>query len=272
MEDVLPYKLIDMFVKDAMLLRATHILCAFDGPKNFRKDLYPDYKANREGKVGNGDEYGDQTESAKDKLYACFPALFERLAYFGIPFYQPRKHEADDVLCSIAHGVHDRMKFVGGTQDKDAYQYLLWDSVRLVDTSNASKDKPARWITRQIAEKKKGVTAEQMIDFQTLIGDKLDNIIGIPGMGPATAKAILTKHGSLKKWFASGEDKELIATNKERMRLNRKLVTLSTEVMPPGEIDDWKLSKFKARGADKLSRNYHELHNLMWPKSRGLFG
>lgn len=271
LEDVLPMRLADMLCSDALLVRANYLMAAFDGPKNFRKDLYPEYKINREGKFGNGQEWEEQ-ESDREKVYACLPAILDRFEHWGIPFYQPRKREADDVLCSIVYEYCDAYQIRCGTQDKDAYQYLC-ANVRLIDSSSKVKNgPPARIIDVETAEAKKGVKIRQMVDLQTLIGDKSDNVLPIKDMGPARAKAILRKYGSIKKWIESKDEKEYCAQHLEHMRLNRKLVKLTTDCAPPGPVTEWKLRRTKAKDADRLSVKYHELHNFQWPKTKGLFG
>lgn len=271
LEDVLPLRVADLMCSDALLVRANYFMAAFDGPKNFRKDIYPEYKANREGKVGNGQEW-EQQQSDHEKVYACLPVIFERFEHWGLPFYQPRKREADDVLCSIATEHGDHYKIRCGTQDKDAYQYLR-QNVQLIDSSSKIKNgPPARIITAENAEARKGVKIRQMVDLQTLIGDKLDNVLPPPEMGLARAKAILRKYGSVKKWIESKDEREYCAKHLEHLRLNRKLVKLTTDCTPPGPVSEWKLRKAKAKDADRLSVRYHELHNLQWPKTRGLFG
>lgn len=273
--DVLPLRVADMICKDALLVRADYLMAAFDGPKNFRKDLYPKYKWSRDNKVGNGEEWAQQDDgpSAKEKVYACLDPLFDRFEKWGIPFHRPRKREADDVLCSIAVEYGGEYRIRCGTQDKDAYQYLLGPNIQLVDSSSKLKNgPPAKIITAQKAEAKKGVKIKQMVDYQTLIGDSGDDIPSIKDMGPARAKAILAKYGSIKKWIESGAEKEYCTRHLDAMRLNRKLVKLTTDCAPEGPVSDWKLRQIKSRDCSVLGRDFHELHNFQWPKTKGLFG
>jgi DNA polymerase I len=273
--DVLPYNLLSMICRDSVELQADYVLCAFDGPKNFRKKLNPHYKANRDGKVGNGDEYGEQEEGTniKAQVYGALPHIYDLFARVGLPFYTPRQHEADDVLKSVALANYKKYRVVCGTEDKDAYQYLISDRIRLYDSSAKSKDgkRKPKFIDREAAEKKKGVTVEQMVDFQTLIGDKGDNVFPIKDMTPGRAKKILSQYGSVRNWVKTcKEDRMYITQHLEHLRMNRQMVLLREDALPPGDVEEWKLLKEKP--ADKfLSRNFHTLHELMWPRTRGLF-
>jgi DNA polymerase-1 len=269
--EVLPYKFLALVMKDALAVKADYTLVAFDGPDVFRYKVYPQYKsARRESKGAPVD--AENAEPVND-LYQYLPDVYALLHKLGIIFFQPKTHEADDVLCSVAKAYGNDYKVICGTVDKDAYQYLT-PKVRLYDSSAKGKDgksKP-RYIDVAYAEKKKGVKVSQMVDYQTLIGDSGDSVPPIKGIGPAKAKKILETYGSIKNWHKQcKEDREFITAEADNIRRNRKLVKLVEDVLPPNELKEWKLRKNQS--VDKsLSRSFHEYLNWLYPKSKGLWG
>ena len=268
-EQVLPYHFLSMICRDALAVKATHILIAFDGPDVFRYKVYPDYKSGRREK--RGAPVDAENAEPKADLYQYLPHVYALLHKLGIVFYQPKNHEADDVLCSVAKTYGDRYKVICATADKDAYQYLT-PNVRLYDSSAKGKDgksKP-RYIDVAYAERKKGVRVYQMVDYQTLIGDPGDSVPPIKGIGPAKAKKILEQYGSIKNWHKEcTEDKEFITAQTDNIRRNRKLVKLVETVLPPNNLEEWKLRQ--KHPEDKfLSRSFHDYLSFLYPKSKGL--
>jgi len=270
-EEALPYHLLSMIMKDALAVKANYLMVPFDGPSVFRYKVYPEYKANRNDRKGEEPVDADNAEPKAD-IYSYLPyiyALFEKL---GIIYFQPQNHEADDVLRSVAKVYGGRYKVVGGTQDKDGYQWLT-EFCRMYDASAKGPDGKSRprYIDVAYAEKKKGVPVAQMVDYQTLIGDKIDNIPPIKGMGPVAAKKILDQYGSILNWHKKSKaDKAFIASQADNIRRNRKLVKLCEDVLPPNDLSEWKMRKIHK--PDKLlSKSFHEYINWLYPKSKGLF-
>lgn len=276
--DALPYALLSLVCNDAAAVKADYIIVGFDGPKVFRKKIYPEYKANRTGKVDNGTSDAENATtdgtSMRDQVYECLPYIYKLFESIGLAYYAPKIYEADDVLCSIARAYAGDYQIVCGTQDKDAYQYLDEHGlIRLYDSAAKGKDgkRKPKYIGAAEAEKKKGVRVTQMVDYQTLIGDELDNIHTIRDMTPSRAKKILAEYGSIRNWYKKDkENRAYITSRMEHLRLNRKLVTLVEDALPSSKPEEWKLLKGKPNDRF-LSRSFHELHSLQWPKSRGLF-
>jgi DNA polymerase-1 len=279
-EDVIPYKLLGMVIKDALDTRSTYIAVAFDGPKVFRYKVYPKYKSDRgekkhrEGVAGEGADQENAVPTVS--IYEFLPYIFTLFSEVGIVFYQPKTFEADDVLRSVAHKYGGDYIVIGGTQDKDAYQYLTHDnSVILYDASykNLKTKKSGRYIKAADAEKRFGVPVHQMLDYQTLVGDAGDCVPNIKDIKAARAKKILAEFGTLSNWYkkAKGDEKVFITSQLEALRRNRKLVELSKECPPPNELSEWKLPKVKSKNPF-LSARYHDYHNWLYPKSKGLFG
>lgn len=275
LDEVIPYQLLNMICKDALAVQADYVIVAFDGPRVFRHKIYPQYKANRTGRENDGltdAENADPGESIRDKVYGCLPAIFSLFDKIGLTYYMPKIYEADDVLCSIAKAYGEQYKVICGTQDKDAYQYLS-DVVWLYDASAKGKDgkRKPKYIRPKDAERIKGVKIKQMVAYQTLIGDKLDNIMPIKGMTPSKVKKILNEHGSINRWAAADKEaKRFLTIHTEHIRLNRRLVTLVDQAIPPGRPEEWRLRKKKAEDS-RLSRTYHDFHARLYPKSHGLF-
>lgn len=270
-EDALPFHLMSMMMKDALAVRAEYVLVAFDGPKVFRYDIFPGYKAARKAKKGIA--LSDEPELHKDDIYSYLPAIYDRFGSAGIQIYQPRKHEADDVLNSIAYEYAGlEYSFVACAQDKDGYQGLKQGIASMYDASHKNKlgESAPRYIDAAFAEKQKGVTVKQMIDYQTLLGDSGDSIPKIAGMTPEKVVKLLTEYGSIRNWYKEDPDARVFLTEQQaNLTRNRKLVTLATNITPNSHIDSWKLPKVKPSG--DFPKSYHEYHRFLYPKHIGLF-
>lgn len=153
--------------------RPSHIALAFDESltTSFRNEIYPDYKANR--------------EPAPEELKRQFAWCREIAESLGVPCYSDARYEADDLIGTLAEQARPagfRVRIVSA--DKDLAQLLapgdeLWDFAR-----------DRRTDYHGVAERF-GVRAEQIADYLALTGDPVDNIPGIPGVGPKTASALL---------------------------------------------------------------------------------
>lgn len=263
-EQSLIYAFIAMVCKDALATKSSHLLVAFDGPEVFRYKIYPKYKANR----SNNKEGPSVREGFKD-VYSYLPPLLSALTELGIPWIQPRKFEADDVLCSSAKNYSDVGIVYIGAKDKDGYQYLT-PKVTMYDSSNKVKgeSKPL-YIRHCDVLKLKGVKAEQMASYQCLIGDAIDNIPKI--LSPLKAKKLLGKYGSISKALKSEEYKEL-NSSLDMLKLNAKLVTLSSDV----ELPSWVSLITPRKEMDDeyrktLPKSYFAYVDFVHPKAKGLF-
>ncbi|MGE8450970.1 MAG: 5'-3' exonuclease [Pseudomonadales bacterium] len=266
-EKALAYRFLSMICKDAIETRAKHLLVAFDGPKVFRYKLYPEYKSSRTSKdkaTGKKIEPGEQSD---DPLARMMPYLLEYLTEAGIPWVRPKKFEGDDVLAAIAHYFKDDEDYLVylGIQDKDLYQSLA-KNVRLFMSN--TKPEPTRF-TWKDAEKAKGVKIKQMIDYQTVLGDSIDDIPGIPGYGPVTVAAKLREHGSLKKWMkaAKGDERKKLLIHRDQLELNAKLVTMRTDSYEP----DLAMMTVPKKKPVHLPRSHAAYVDWLYPKTKGLF-
>jgi DNA polymerase-1 len=195
----------------------THLAVIFDySARTFRKDLYDAYKANR--------------TAPPDELVPQFGLIREATRAFNLPCIETQGFEADDIIATYAR----QAEAIGGdvtivSSDKDLMQ-LVTPNVHMYDSM---KDKQ---IGIPDVIEKWGVPPEKMIDLQALVGDSVDNVPGIPGIGPKTAAQLLEEFGDLESLLArAGEIKQVkrrenIIAHAEQARLSRRLVELKTDV------------------------------------------
>lgn len=205
-----------------------YVLVALDSPgKGFRDALYPAYKANR--------------GPCPDELAVQIPRIFELIEGFGVAAVGVEGLEADDVIATVVQRVLDDPACVDLSvrilsRDKDLEQ-LLCDRVEMYDIhTGASVDCAALLANR-------GVTPEQVIDLLTLTGDSVDNVPGVPGIGPKTAALLLQQYGSIEGIYANldqikGKRRENLELSRETFPLSRRLVTLERAGDFPFALED----------------------------------
>ena len=220
-----------------------HVVAVFDGErsKESRTALYPAYKAHRQATPL------DLIAQIREAELFC--------KYMGIPTLTAVGVEADDTIASItkwATPVTEKIFIC--TQDKDLAQ-LVDEKVFLI---NQHKDNLL--IDEKKVEEIYGVTPRQIADYLAIVGDASDNVPGISGFGPKTAKDLLHQYGSLKNILANanaiGGKKELtLEKEKETALLSKKLVELDTEVAFPQSEEFFKL---KEPNWAELKKFFHE--------------
>jgi DNA polymerase-1 len=192
--------------------------------RNFRHDIYPEYKANR--------------GATPEDLIPQFPLIRAATAAFGVTSIELEGYEADDLIATYAtqavqHGCH--VKIVSA--DKDLMQ-LMNDHVTLLDPFKFST------VTLEHVEKKFGVTPDKVVDVQALAGDSSDNVPGVPGIGVKTAAELLHTFGTLENLL---EQAHTIKQNKrrenliefaEQARISKKLVQLAHDAPMPMAFND----------------------------------
>ncbi len=226
-----------------MLLKAlrehapTHAALVFDaGRKSFRNDLDATYKANR--------------PEAPDDLVPQFPLVREVARALSVPVIEEPGYEADDVIGTLARRAREQgFEVVIVTGDKDFAQ-LVDGHVELYDPMAEASGRGG-WTTPAEVEKKLGVKPEQVVEYMAILGDKIDNIPGIPGVGEVTAAALIRRFGTVENMLAHPDEipkavarggdklKEKIAANAERLRLNRRLVELKCDIPVPHQPGDF---------------------------------
>ncbi len=212
------------------------IIIIFDAKgKNHRHEMFESYKATR--------------QAMPEDLILQLNILKEMLPYTGYPIYCIEGYEADDVINTLSQTINNKVWIV--TKDKDLHQ-LVNDKVQIYDYQ---KDEI---IDRGKVYEKFGLYPESIPDMLALMGDTSDNIPGIAGIGPKTAKTLLDNYKSLDNIFNNVENlkgriKEKIMQGKEHAYLSREIVKLFfIENMLPYHIE---------RDEEKL-KYYYELYQL----------
>ncbi|MGE3366603.1 MAG: 5'-3' exonuclease H3TH domain-containing protein, partial [Rhizobiaceae bacterium] len=195
----------------------THFAVIFDySSKTFRNEMYPEYKANR--------------SAPPEDLIPQFGLIRQATRAFSLPCIEMEGFEADDLIATYARLACE----AGGdttivSSDKDLMQ-LVGPTVSMYD--------PVKDKTLGIPEvvEKWGVPPEKMIDLQALVGDSVDNVPGVPGIGPKTAAQLLETYGDLDTLLTrAGEIKQekrrqTIVDNADSARISRELVRLKNDV------------------------------------------
>jgi DNA polymerase-1 len=208
----------------------THFAVIFDySSATFRKEIYPEYKANR--------------SAPPEDLIPQFGLIREATRAFNLPCIEIEGFEADDIIATYA-----RQAEAAGAEatiissDKDLMQ-LVTERIHMYD---GMKDKH---ISIPEVIEKWGVPPEKMIDLQALTGDSTDNVPGIPGIGPKTAATLLLEYGDLETLMArAGEIKqekrrESIIAGRELVKISKQLVTLRTDAPVTIPLSDLVLEK-----------------------------
>ncbi len=192
------------------------VAVVFDAPgKTFRNDLYSEYKANR--------------ESMPDDLRAQIQPIHDIVKAMGLPLLVVPDVEADDVIGTLARQATEaQLDTVVSTGDKDMAQ-LVSDHVTLVNTMTDTVMDRAGVID------KFGVPPELIIDYLALMGDSVDNIPGVPKVGPKTAAKWLNQFGSLDDIIAradeiKGKVGENLRDTLEQLPLSRELTAIKCDV------------------------------------------
>jgi len=218
------YGVINMLRRFRKETAADYIACVFDAKgKTFRDDIYPQYKANR--------------PSMPEELAAQIEPLHECIRAMGIPLINQPGVEADDVIATLTVEAGNRsVETVISTGDKDIAQ-LVRPGVTLVNTmSNETLDEEG-------VQAKFGVRPDQMVDYQALVGDSVDNVPGVDKVGPKTAVKWLTQFGSLDEIVShadeiGGKVGENLRAALPWLPTARTLVTLDSGLELPVGIDD----------------------------------
>ena len=227
----------------AKLLRehvGTHLAVIFDaGRHTFRNRLYDRYKAQR-------------PEPPED-LRPQFALVREATAAFGVPAIELADWEADDLIASYAReAVANGGRATIVSSDKDLMQ-LLRPGVVMLDPIKQKPIGPA-----EVMEKF-GVAPEKLIDVQALMGDSVDNVPGVPGIGPKNAAQLIGEFGDLEHVLAAAPSmkpskrREMLIAHADAARLSRQLVLLRDDVPLPMPLDELAAREpDKARLADWL--------------------
>ncbi len=218
------YGFLKMYLKLLKEANPKYIVSVFDtGKKNFRHDLYSEYKANR--------------AKCPDELALQMPFFRDFVKALGVKVIDKEGFEADDVIATITDKAKEfQMGVEIVTADKDLMQ-LVESNVGIWDTM---KDKH---YDREAVKEKFGVYPENVLNYLALVGDTSDNIPGVKGLGPKTAVTLLENYDSIEALYENLEEiannknirgaKSLadnLKNNKEILFLSKKLVELEHKV------------------------------------------
>ena len=210
-----------------------YLAVAFDkGGSVTRSEMFEEYKSNR--------------DKTPEPILVAIPYIKEILEGMKIPILEKEGFEADDIIGTVAKDAEENnFKVYMVTPDKDFAQ-LVSDNIFLC--------KPARmgnsmeiWGVDEVKDKFEVESPDQVIDYLGMMGDSVDNIPGLPGVGDKTAKKFIKQYGSLENLLqnaheVTGKLGEKIIENKELGVLSKKLAKIILDVPIDYNLDEFKLS------------------------------
>ncbi|MET3713298.1 DNA polymerase-1 [Sphingomonas trueperi] len=207
----------------------THMAVILDKSEHtFRNDLYDQYKAHR--------------PPAPEDLVPQFPMIRDATRAFSLPCIEELGWEADDLIASYTKAaLAQGWSVTIVSSDKDLMQLMTDPSVDMLDTMNNRRMGPDD--TRE----KFGVGPEKLGEVLALMGDSVDNVPGVPGVGPKTAAKLILEHGDLESVLAAapemkkGKLRDNLIEHAELARLSHKLVTLACDVPLPEPLEAMEL-------------------------------
>lgn len=217
------------------------LVVAFDlRGKNFRKEIYPEYKANRTG--------------MPDDLAAQMPILHELLAAMKVTVVEKGGVEADDIIGTISSAFDGDSYIVSG--DRDMFQ-LVSDNVTVLFTKRGVTEVDV--ITPESLMANYSLTPAQVIEYKALRGDTSDNIPGVKGVGEKTAMQLLGKYGDLDTLYANVENekgalKEKLVANKDLAYISKTLATIIKNADVQFDLDSCGLYELSADVRNMLNK------------------
>ena len=217
----------NMLLKLLKDYHAPYMAVIFDAArKNFRNDIYPEYKANR--------------EAPPEDLIPQFALVHDATLAFDIPALELEGYEADDLIATYTRLAREQgKKVVIVSSDKDLMQ-LMDEGVRVLDPMKN------KFMGLEDVMEKFGVAPERVVDVQALAGDAVDNVPGVPGIGLKTAAQLITEFGNLETLLErAGEIKQdkrrkSLMDNREKALISKRLVMLDAHVPVPVSLEDLK--------------------------------
>lgn len=204
---------------------------AFDTEEpTYRHELFEQYKADR--------------PAMPDELANQLDWIEEMSQGLGIRALAVDGFEADDVIATLASQAKARgIEAVIATGDKDMLQ-LVDDMTRVIMLSGAGRD--TKTMDERAVRAKYGIAPSLLPDYYGLMGDAVDNVPGVPGIGPKTAGKLVKQYGNLEAIYAALEDmsagrvRKVLEANREAAFESRELVTVNRQVPLPAGLDDLK--------------------------------
>ncbi|MBS0271482.1 MAG: DNA polymerase I [Proteobacteria bacterium] len=219
----------NMLIKLLKEQNPDYLVVVFDaGRENFRNQIYPAYKANR--------------EETPPELIPQFSLIRQACEAFDVPYIEKEGYEADDLIATYAHSQPGEVTIV--SSDKDLMQ-LVGGSVRMLDPIKN------RLIGVEEVKEKFGVPPEQVVDVQALAGDSTDNVPGVPGIGIKTAAELIQIYGTLENLLAHSAEikqpkrRESLLLHAENARISKDLVKLKDDVPGTEPLENFAVKPFR---------------------------
>jgi DNA polymerase I len=195
-----------------------YIAASFDLPgRTFRDDLAADYKANR--------------APMPDDLAVQIPLVHRACEALGVPILTQERYEADDVIGTMAlRAAAEGYDVAIVTGDKDFFQ-LVRDGIRVYNPRDEGT-----WYDAAGVKEKFGVTPDQVVDVLALMGDTIDNVKGVPGIGEKGARDLISTYGSLDALLEQAGEipqkryREALLANTDNAHASRELLRIHTDV------------------------------------------
>jgi DNA polymerase-1 len=221
-----------------------YIAASFDLPgRTFRDDLAPDYKANR--------------APMPDELAEQIPMVHAACEALGVPIINSDRYEADDVIGTLAtQAAAAGFEVAIVTGDKDFFQ-LVHDGIRVFNPKEEGT-----WYDAEGVNEKFGVPPDRVVDVLALMGDTIDNIRGVPGIGEKGGRDLIATYGSLENLIAHASEvkhkryREGLLANVESARQSKELARIRTDVPVPFEPESL---RYRGASRERAFRIFTEL-------------
>ena len=242
---------VNMFMRLRTQIPCDYCLVLFDAKrKNFRNEIFEAYKATR--------------AEPPAELVPQFAIIREAVEALNLHFVEMEGYEADDLIATYARqALNKGMEVVVVSADKDLMQ-LIRENVEYYD---GMKNK---FFTPEDVKEKFGVLPDKVVDVQALSGDTIDNVPGVPGIGPKTAAELINTFGSLEEVLNRASEikqnkrRETLLENTQNALISKKLVTLKDDV--PVALD---VESFKCIAPDKQKiMNFIDAYDLKSLRAR----
>ena len=220
------YGFTNMFMKLTSQIKCDYSLVLFDAKRqNFRNNIFPDYKGTR--------------KEIPEELIPQFELIRNAVTALNLNYLEMEGFEADDLIATYTEeALKKGYEVVVVSADKDLMQ-LIRPGVELFDPM---KDK---FFTPEDVKEKFGVLPDKVIDVQALSGDSIDNVPGVPGIGPKTAAELVNQFGSLEGVLEHAAEikqnkrRETLLANIENARISKQLVELKKDVPVEHPLEEY---------------------------------